>query len=42
MNDDILNVEQATEFLGVSEKTLIKLLRKNTFLPVKLAKSGDL
>ncbi|MGI6325739.1 MAG: helix-turn-helix domain-containing protein [Saccharofermentanales bacterium] len=28
MNDDILNVEQATEFLGVSEKTLIKLLRE--------------
>lgn len=28
MNDDILNLEQATEVLGVSEKTLIKLLRE--------------
>ncbi len=28
MNHDILNIEQATEFLGVSEKTLIKLLRE--------------
>jgi|LAHS01.1.fsa_nt_gb excisionase family DNA binding protein len=28
MTDDILNVEQAVEFLGVSEKTLIKLLRE--------------
>jgi len=28
MNDDILNLEQAMEFLGVSEKTLIKLLRE--------------
>ena len=28
MNDDILNLEQAVEFLGVSEKTLIKLLRE--------------
>lgn len=28
MNNDILNIEQATEFLGVSEKTLIKLLRE--------------
>ena len=28
MNDDILNLEQAIEFLGVSEKTLIKLLRE--------------
>jgi excisionase family DNA binding protein len=28
MNDDILNIEQAIEFLGVSEKTLIKLLRE--------------
>jgi len=28
MNDNILNLEQATEFLGVSEKTLIKLLRE--------------
>ncbi|MDD3212359.1 MAG: helix-turn-helix domain-containing protein [Eubacteriales bacterium] len=28
MNDDILNIEQALEFLGVSEKTLIKLLRE--------------
>lgn len=27
MDDSILNIEQATEFLGVSEKTLIKLLR---------------
>jgi excisionase family DNA binding protein len=28
MTDDILNIEQAVEFLGVSEKTLIKLLRE--------------
>lgn len=28
MNDDILKLEQAIEFLGVSEKTLIKLLRE--------------
>lgn len=28
MDNNILNVEQATEFLGVSEKTLIKLLRE--------------
>lgn len=28
MDENILNVEQATEFLGVSEKTLIKLLRE--------------
>ncbi|MEA4847302.1 MAG: helix-turn-helix domain-containing protein [Clostridiaceae bacterium] len=28
MTDDILNLEQAIEFLGVSEKTLIKLLRE--------------
>ncbi|SHH74831.1 DNA binding domain-containing protein, excisionase family [Sporobacter termitidis DSM 10068] len=28
MSDDILSLEQAIEFLGVSEKTLIKLLRE--------------
>jgi len=28
MADDILSLEQAIEFLGVSEKTLIKLLRE--------------
>ncbi|WP_313294708.1 helix-turn-helix domain-containing protein, partial [Faecalispora jeddahensis] len=28
MDNDILNLEQAVEFLGVSEKTLIKLLRE--------------
>lgn len=28
MDNDILNLEQAIEFLGVSEKTLIKLLRE--------------
>ncbi|GEM_PF-271458 len=28
MTDDILNIEQAIKFLGVSEKTLIKLLRE--------------
>ncbi len=28
MEDDILKLEQAVEFLGVSEKTLIKLLRE--------------
>lgn len=28
MNNDILNLQQAIEFLGVSEKTLIKLLRE--------------
>lgn len=28
MNDDILNLEQAVAFLGVGEKTLIKLLRE--------------
>lgn len=28
MDSNILNVEQAMEFLGVSEKTLIKLLRE--------------
>ena len=28
MDKDILNLEQATEVLGVSEKTLIKLLRE--------------
>jgi excisionase family DNA binding protein len=28
MNNDILNLEQAIEFLGVSEKTIIKLLRE--------------
>ena len=28
MTDDILNLEQAVEFLGVREKTLIKLLRE--------------
>lgn len=28
MDNSILNVEQAVEFLGVSEKTLIKLLRE--------------
>ena len=28
MNNDILNLEQAVELLGVSEKTLIKLLRE--------------
>jgi excisionase family DNA binding protein len=28
MTDDILSLEQAVEFLGVSEKTLIKLLRE--------------
>lgn len=29
MDDGILNLEQATEVLGVSEKTLIKLLRED-------------
>ncbi|OAA90313.1 helix-turn-helix domain-containing protein [Clostridium ljungdahlii] len=28
MNNEILNLEQAIKFLGVSEKTLIKLLRE--------------
>lgn len=28
MDGDILNIEQAVEFLGVSEKTLFKLLRE--------------
>lgn len=28
MNNDILNLEQAMELLGVSEKTLIKMLRE--------------
>jgi excisionase family DNA binding protein len=28
MDSNILNIEQAVEFLGVSEKTLIKLLRE--------------
>lgn len=28
MDDDILNLEQTAEFLGISEKTLIKLLRE--------------
>lgn len=28
MNSDILNLEQACDFLGVSERTLIKLLRE--------------
>lgn len=28
MDSDILNIEQATEFFGISEKTLIKLLRE--------------
>lgn len=28
MDESILNVEQAVEFLGISEKTLIKLLRE--------------
>lgn len=28
MDNDILNIEQATEFFGISEKTLIKLLRE--------------
>jgi excisionase family DNA binding protein len=28
MDDSILNIEQAVEFLGISEKTLIKLLRE--------------
>lgn len=28
MDSNILNVEQAVEFLGISEKTLIKLLRE--------------
>lgn len=28
MNDDILNLSQAAEFLGISEKTMIKLLRE--------------
>lgn len=28
MDNNILNIEQAIEFLGVSEKTLIKLLRE--------------
>ncbi|GFZ33422.1 hypothetical protein CSC2_39480 [Clostridium zeae] len=28
MDNNILNIEQAVEFLGVSEKTLIKLLRE--------------
>lgn len=28
MDSSILNIEQATEFLGISEKTLIKLLRE--------------
>jgi excisionase family DNA binding protein len=28
MDDEILNLDQAVEFLGVSEKTLIKLLRE--------------
>ena len=28
MNNDIMNLEQAIEFLGVGEKTLIKLLRE--------------
>lgn len=28
MNDCIMNVEQAVDFLGISEKTLIKLLRE--------------
>lgn len=28
MSDDILNLEQAMELLGVSEKTLIKMLRE--------------
>ena len=28
MDESILNVEQAMDFLGISEKTLIKLLRE--------------
>ena len=28
MDEHILNLEQAVEFIGVSEKTLIKLLRE--------------
>ena len=28
MDNDILNLEQTAEFLGISEKTLIKLLRE--------------
>jgi excisionase family DNA binding protein len=28
MNDGILNLEQAAEFLGISEKTMFKLLRE--------------
>ena len=38
MADDILNLERAVEFLGVSEKTLIKLLREEHIPARKLGR----
>lgn len=38
MMGDILNLEQAVEFLGVSEKTLIKLLREESVPARKLGR----
>ena len=38
MDENIMNLEQATEFLGVSEKTLIKLLREEHFPARKIGR----
>lgn len=38
MDDDILNLEQAAEALGVSEKTLIKLLREDNIPARKIGR----
>lgn len=38
MDQNIMNLEQATEFLGVSEKTLIKLLREEHFPARKIGR----
>jgi excisionase family DNA binding protein len=38
IDSNILNIEQATEFLGVSEKTLIKLLREENIPSRKIGR----
>lgn len=38
MNNDILNLEQAVEFLSVSQKTLIKLLREENIPARKIGR----
>lgn len=42
MDNDVLNLEQSIEFFGVSERTMIKLLRENVFPQEKLGVNGGL